>query len=36
MIQNVTGDPFYESRLIERIDEMGGYVPPGYVPYIRP
>ncbi len=35
VIQDVTGNPFFEGLLTQRLGEMGGVVPPGFVPVIR-
>ena len=35
VIKNVTGNPFFERQLTDRLAEMGGHVPADFVPIIR-
>ncbi len=35
VIVNVTGDPVFESQLTQRLQEIGGYVGPDFIPLIR-
>jgi hypothetical protein len=35
VLRNVTGNPFFESQLTQRLSEMGGHPPTGFVPTIR-